>query len=228
MISYRMGIFCATFLASRGNCRPFQKAWCGSCYIPLEGDRFPFILPKDEESNLLVSEEDKFSFGEARPGDHLFCPFQCELCHFRNIQRRSPKTRTGLLGDTELMKCLRRVNLDAFWSREPSTIKQNLGKVNRSLQIAHELEMRDPPMPKLGPWRLVGEFGAAAAIIMVKHYLDPGVTDTTVQFETVRKMKSAFVNLYQASVENESSAVIGGKDGKKQLIVDGMPDPKLG
>jgi hypothetical protein len=37
-----------------------------------------------------------------------------------------------------------------------------------------------------------------------------------------RKMKSAFVNLYQASVENESSAVIGGKDGKKQLIM-GLP-----
>jgi hypothetical protein len=57
----------------------------------------------------------------------------------------------GLLGDTELMKFLRRVNLDALWSREPSTIKQNLGKVNQALQIAHELGMRDPYMPKMGP-----------------------------------------------------------------------------
>jgi hypothetical protein len=95
----------------------------------------------------------------------------------------------GLLGDAELLKCLRRVNLDACWSREQATIKQNLGKVNRSLQIAHELGMRDPPMPKLGPWKLVEEFGAAAATIMVKHSLDPGVTEITVQFETVRKMK---------------------------------------
>jgi hypothetical protein len=30
---------------------------------------------------------------------------------------------------------------------------------------------------------------------MVKHSMDTGVTETTVQFETVRKMKSAFVNL---------------------------------
>jgi hypothetical protein len=57
---------------------------------------------------------------------------------------------------------------------------------------------------------------------MVKHSLDPGVTETTVQYETARKMKSAFVNMYQASVENESSAVIGGNDGKKQLIM-GVP-----
>jgi hypothetical protein len=77
-------------------------------------------------------------------------------------------------------------------------------------------------MPKLGTWKLVGEFGAAAATIMVKHSMDPGVTEITVQFETVRKMKSAFVNLYQASMENESSAVIGGNDGKKQLIM-GVP-----
>jgi hypothetical protein len=128
----------------------------------------------------------------------------------------------GLLGDAELMTCLRRVNLDAFWSREPTTIKQNLGKVNRTLQISHELGIRYPPMPKLDPWKLVDEFGAAAATIMVNHSLDPGVTETTVQFETVRKMKSAFVNLYQASVENESSAVIGGKDGNTQLIM-GVP-----
>jgi hypothetical protein len=31
------------------------------------------------------------------------------------------------------------------------------------------------------------------------------------------------VNLYQASVENESSDVVGGKDGKKQLIT-GVPN----
>jgi hypothetical protein len=77
-------------------------------------------------------------------------------------------------------------------------------------------------MPKLGHRKLFNEFGAAAATIMVNHSLDPGVKETTVQFETVRKVKSAFVNLYQASVESESSAVIGGKDGKKQLIM-GVP-----
>jgi hypothetical protein len=45
------------------------------------------------------------------------------------------------------------------------------------------------------------------------------VTESTVQFETVRNMKSAFVNLYQASVDNTSMAVIGGKDSKKQLVM---------
>jgi hypothetical protein len=35
-------------------------------------------------------------------------------------------------------------------------------------------------------------------------------------------MKSAFVNIYQASVDNASTAVIEGKDGKKKLVM-GVP-----
>jgi hypothetical protein len=122
LISYRKGIFCVNFFTGRGNWKPFQKARCGDCYTPLKGNHFPVRLPKDEEGNLLVNEEDKLRFAVARPGDHLFCPFQCELCHFRNLQGRSPQVGSGLLGDVELLKCLRRVNLDAFWSREPSTV----------------------------------------------------------------------------------------------------------
>jgi hypothetical protein len=82
--------------------------------------------------------------------------------------------------------------------------------------------MSNPPLPKLMPWKLEDEFRAGAAVIMSKHSMDSGVTESTVQFETVRKMKSAFINLYQASVNNASTAVIGGKDFNKQLVM-GVP-----
>jgi hypothetical protein len=130
LIPYSKGIFCANFFTGRGNWKPCHKAWCGDCYIPLKGERSLARLPNDEEGSLLVNEEDKLRFAVAQPGDHLFCPFQCELCHFRNLQGRSPQLGSGLLGDVELLKCLRRVNLDAFWSREPSMVSQNLGKIN--------------------------------------------------------------------------------------------------
>jgi hypothetical protein len=215
MISYRNGIFCANFFAWRGNWKPRQKAWCGDCYTPLKGGRFPVRLPKDEEGNLLVNEQDKLRLAVARPGDHLFC-------HFRNIQGRSPKMGLGPLDNTEQMKSLRWINLDAFLSREPTTVSQNLGKINRALQIAHEMGMSNPPVPKLGPWKLEDEFGAGEAAIMARHSMDPGITEDMVQYETVQKMKSVFVNLYQASVENASMVVIGGKDEKKQLVM-GVP-----
>jgi hypothetical protein len=118
---------------------------------------------------------------------------------------------TGVQDDSGLLRCLRRLNLDAFWIREPTTVSENLGKINRALQIAHELGSKTPPMPKLGSWKLEDEFGATTAAIMLKHSLDPGATESTLQFETVRKMNSAFVSMYHASVENESTSIIGGK-----------------
>jgi hypothetical protein len=54
---------------------------------------------------------------------------------------------------------------------------------------------------------------------MVKHSLDPGVMEDMVQYETVRKIKSAFVNMYHASVENKGLSIIGGKDGKTLLVL---------
>jgi hypothetical protein len=77
-------------------------------------------------------------------------------------------------------------------------------------------------MPKLGPWKLEEEFGAEEAAIMARHSMDPGITEDTVQYDTVRIMKLAFVNLYQASVENASTTLIGGRDGKRQLVM-GVP-----
>jgi hypothetical protein len=90
----------------------------------------------------------------------------------------------------------------------------NLDEINRALQIAHGLEMSNPPLSKLVGCKLEDVFGAGAAAIMVKHSMYPGVTEITVQFETVRKIKSAFVNIYQAYVENASTELIAGKDGK--------------
>jgi hypothetical protein len=113
----RKGIFCANLFTGRGNWKPCQKSWCGDCYNPWGGGggRLPVRVPKDELGNLRLNEEDKLCFDVTRPGDHLFCPFQCELFHFRNLQGRSPQVGSGLLGDVELLKCLRRVNLDALW-----------------------------------------------------------------------------------------------------------------
>jgi hypothetical protein len=67
----------------------------------------------------------------------------------------------------------------------------------------------------MGPWPVKVKFGMGATLILLKHSLDPGVAETMVQYNTVRKMKSAFVNLYHASVENQGNAIVGGRDGKR-------------
>jgi hypothetical protein len=161
---------------------------------------------------VLVNEEDKPRFLGARVGDHVVCPFQCELCHFINMEGRSPMKGTGVSDDAETIALIRRANLDAFWSREPTTIGHNLSKINLVLQIFHELGLDNPPVPMLGTWPVEDNFGMGAAIVLLKHSLDPGVTETTVQYN--------FLIFYHALVENQGSAIVGGRDGKRFVSMD--------
>jgi hypothetical protein len=95
---------------------PCQKACCAECYKVPKGSRFPIRLPMDEDENVLDNDEDKTRFLGARVGDHVVFPFQCDLCHFRNLQGRSPMYGSGVLDDTETMDLIRRASIDALWS----------------------------------------------------------------------------------------------------------------
>jgi hypothetical protein len=85
MNTYQRGILCANSFCSRKGWKACQKAWCAECYKPSPEDRYPIRLPADEEGQVMMGEEDDDRFEVAQPGDHLLCPFQCELCLFRNI-----------------------------------------------------------------------------------------------------------------------------------------------
>jgi hypothetical protein len=126
----------------------------------------------------------------ARPGDHFLSPFQCELCLFINIQGRSSLFGEGNLSDVVLLRALRRANLDAFWSREPNTVLQNLGKVNCILQLGFELGMDNPTLPLAEIWPVKDNTNAGGAAVILLHSLDLGRTEYTVHLEIVRKMKS--------------------------------------
>ena len=67
-----------------------QQVWCGKCYRPLDSNEFPIARPRDEEGNEVLAEEDRERFIVARNGDNLVTPFQCDLCHFRNLMERDP------------------------------------------------------------------------------------------------------------------------------------------
>jgi hypothetical protein len=89
------------------------------------GEQIPYQTTKGRGQKMLVREEDKTRFLGAMVGGNVFCPFQCELFHFRNLQGRSPMYGVGVLDDTETMELIRRAILDAFWSGEPANIGHN-------------------------------------------------------------------------------------------------------
>ena len=96
--------------------------------------------PADEEDGWEWNrKEDESRFMTARSGDHLMCPFQCDLCVFRNIYQRDPWEND--VADRKMIVFIRRMNLDAFWGREASTVKANAGVLRKGLKICVDAKM---------------------------------------------------------------------------------------
>jgi hypothetical protein len=170
-------------------------AWHGSCYKLRLGDKYPIV--KLEELEDIADPEEDNKFRKARNGDHLTCPFQCDLCHFHNIQGRDP--RADSRQDKNVLIAVRRANLDSFWGRSSSTIGGNKTNLKRLVEIARDEYGIDQPLPPMGPHELNDNWGMGLAIMMLRKSLDKGLYGPTVQFQTARRLRSAYSNLWGAS-----------------------------
>ena len=102
-LRFKKGIFCANFSHNRGRFAPCRSCWCGKCYSTLDRIDFPIKKNVDEDWHILEDPSGKDRFMVSRNRDHLMVPFQCELCHFRNIYGRNPQNSN--LKDKEFL-CL--------------------------------------------------------------------------------------------------------------------------
>jgi hypothetical protein len=117
------------------------------------------------------SDIDRFRSG--RNGDDLLMSFECDFCVFEKLFGRDTWTGFGE-GCHFAMACIRRVNLDACWSRASSTVQANTYKVREGLSISHE-DGDDRSISK--PWSLYlrhDHCGYEVAIQMVVASLDTG------------------------------------------------------
>ena len=180
--------------------------WCGSCYQKDSEDRFHINKLTDEDGNdMLDCESDKHRYIRGIDGSHLMTPFQCDLCIFRTLHKRDPR-RVEL--DMENLKVIRRMNLDAIWSREPSTTLQNLRTLAKLISTC-ESNGFEPDLPSLGPFPLKDDLGYCVAFSMLVHSRKPGKhSKLYTQFATIRKQRSAYSNLYSASKESVNEGVV--------------------
>jgi hypothetical protein len=133
---------------------------------------------------------------------------------FRNIQKRNPVE--GKPTDDLMMCCLRRANLDSLWSREKSTVSTNLKNVRKAIESSERVDMRLPYEP-LGPMPIEDRTGHRAAIHMLLCSMEEGAYSKDYkQFETIRKMRSAFSNAWGASARSMLFNVSTGKEDRKK------------
>ena len=178
-------------------------------------DNFHINKPEDASGFIQVEKQDELRFQEARDGDHLMCSFQCDLCLFYRMKGRLPIEHD--MKDELLLVCLRRANLDAMWSREPSTVASNRREMEKMLKISAELGI-DPSFAALGPFPLEDIQGVNVAIHMLRRSLDPGRYASYSQFETIRKFRATFSNAYMASVSGAIGVSSLGRNTPKTFF----------
>lgn len=131
----------------------------------------------------------------ARPGDSLICPFECDDCCFFRLEHYWPtwdKPHEIFLG-----AYIRQANLDAFWAREPDTVKQNLREFLAQIKVGEDLGFLtfDPP----GPFRADYDCGMRAALGVLMKTQQPGRHEKKMKFSSARKARSIHTNMFKAS-----------------------------
>jgi len=160
--------------------------------------------------------EDATRFRVGRNGDNLLTMFQCDTCHFRNMQGRDPIPDQD--SDKLLLCCIRRASLDSLWAREPSTVANNLTECRRAIRIGASLGIVNN-FPSMGPFPINDSWGMKYACTMLIRSLDEGKTSRTIQFGTMRKLRSCYTNVYHAS-KHVSKLVTMAKDIRKTAVTD--------
>ena len=75
-------------------------------------------------------------YERGRSGDHLLTYFQCDLCHFRNIQGRDTNTQGE--ADMRSIAAIIRSTLDLFWRMESGTVSGNLTMLKKLRKVDRE------------------------------------------------------------------------------------------
>ena len=145
-----------------------------------------------KDSTSKERNKNKFDFIEARNGDHLLVPFECDTCIFRKLKKRDPITDS--YQDQLLQVMVRRMNLDAFWSRARSTVGENTRRVRQTLKFSKMLGL-EGPYEHQGPYPLEDHCGYQIAACILLHSTQKGrYNQDYTQFETIRKLRTSFAS----------------------------------
>ena len=178
------------------------------CYKALPGENFFVYRVKDDDGVELRAVGEECEYMEARPGDHLLCPFECDFCTFFRLRGVFPSVEKR--DDVTLMTYIRRANLDAFWSRRPSTVKGLNSIFSEQVRVGERFgfQMFEPR----GPFSRKYDSGMKAAIGILTRSQRPGLHEETMKYSSVRKARSLHTDMYNSSARAVEEASIWRTD----------------
>eukprot|EP00978_Attheya_sp_CCMP212_P011834 scaffold29388_cov54-Attheya_sp.AAC.2 len=142
---------------------------------------------------------------------------ECDLCIFRKLRRRNPDNTSPT--DKLLQSCIRRMNLDAFWSRSTATVSGHKDNLNQTLKFSRLLGMEGPFIQD-GP--LPGHdhcgYEVAADMLLYSRSKEKNNNDY-VQFDTICKLRSGYGNFLQGAPQaNRVPMLLGDQTGGRYQL----------
>ena len=137
-LTWTQGVFCAKFYRSRRGFPACHHAACRKCYTSDPMVTFHVhhhqhagaeLHPRDLERLMTAWGKNHCqpnNYLEARQGENLMIPFECNLCTFWQVKNQNPRHQSPPY--QLLLACLCQENLDSFWSRERNTAEKNTGQ----------------------------------------------------------------------------------------------------
>ena len=130
-------------------------------------------------------------------------PHQCEKCWFVNLCERCPDSVSLVHSQTLALLCI--YNLEIFWSRDNSTIHGMLGYAKELVRRSREAD-RAIPLSAVTACLVGDEVRMGVAIHMLEKLLSNRRNDRScLQFNTVRKLQMAALDIYSATAASCSS-----------------------
>lgn len=157
---------------------------------------------------------------EARGGDHLFCPFECDYCSFFRLLGREP-FRDDFV-DSSLLVYIRRANLDAFWSRRPGTVYGLTNLFAEQVEIGENFRFQ--MFKPHGPFSRGYESGLREAIGILWRSQRPGRHEAKLKFSAVRKARAMFTDVFGASAAGVEGTLVWRSDKTRFAATEAPTD----
>ena len=124
-----------------------------------------------------------------------------------------------MVKDKLLLLNIRRANLDAFWGRATSTVRNNTNGIKKYWKLSFDTLGINESLPKMGPFPIKDLWGMRTAVTILQRTLDPGRYQDTIQFDTARKLRSVFSNCWGSSLHTLTQGVMA-KETMKTYVTE--------
>ena len=158
------------------------------------------------------------AFEVGRDGKHLLLPLECDQCVFVKLRGHLPNVQAPQ--DRLLLACIRRMNLDACWSRESQTVTQNALRAKKQIEMC-KLVGLEGPFTQIGNLPDYDYCGYEVAISILLYSRKPGRHNKNyTQYDTIRHFRSTYSNYVRASPQANFDALsMGDFNGNYSRLV---------